>query len=98
MCVTSAIMQQWWPAIPQLADPNPYKLPNFMPDTNPAPNAIPWQQITKDPTLAAQMLEVIQRLEAIDKRLGLLEQCKIAAPEKKKIKAKLRRIAKKASK
>ena len=95
MCVVSMVMQQWWPA-PAPAIPDPYQLPKFIPDTNPLPGAIPWPQIEKAPRLAAQMLEVLQKLEAIDKRLGLLEQCKVAAPEKKKIKAKLRRIAKKA--
>lgn len=95
MCVVSMVMQQWWP---NPGNPNePFKLPQFPPvDPAPPPNAIPWSQIEKDPALAAQMLEVLKRLEAIDKRLGLLEQCAVAEPEKKRIKAKLRRIAKKA--
>lgn len=100
MCVVSMVMQQWWPPgqHPDLVPLTPTApLPQFIPDTNPPPpNAIPWPLIQQDPALAAQMLEVLKRLEAIDKRLGLVEQCKVAAPEKKKIKAKLRRIAKKA--
>lgn len=90
MCVTSAVMQQWWPMAPAPNLPDYGKLtiqPNL-------PNAIPWPRIEADPNLAKQMLEVIERLEAIDKRLGLMEKCAVAEPEKKKVKAKLRRIAK----
>lgn len=93
MCVTSAVMQQWWPTVPAPNLPDYGKL-LFQP--NIAPNAIPWPTIEKDPALAQQMLEVLKRLEAIDKRLGLMEQCAVAEPEKKKVKAKLRRIAKRA--
>jgi hypothetical protein len=93
MCVTSAVMQQWWP--PSMPAPTG---PDYGRIDLPPPNAIPWPQIEKDPNLAAQMLEVLKRLEAIDKRLGLIEQCKVAEPEKKKVKARLRRIAKKAGK
>lgn len=59
-----------------------------------SPNYIPWTVIQNDAQLAAQMLEVIKRLEAIDKRLGLMEQCLVAEPEKKAIKRRLRKIAK----
>lgn len=93
MCVTSAVMQQWWPPsgpAPNLPD---YGKLTFQPNL---PNAIPWPRIEADPALAQQMLEVLKRLEAIDKRLGLMEQCAVAEPEKKKVKAKLRRIAKRA--
>lgn len=91
MCVVSMVMEQWWPK------PEPYE-PQRHPllPQNPPPNSVPWPLIQQDPKLAQQMLEVLKRLEAIDKRLGLVEQCKVAAPEKRKVKAKLRRIAKKA--
>lgn len=102
MCVTSFVMQQWWPPNPHPdvvpitpTVPNIFPLPQVDPAPA-APNAIPWPMIQKDPDLAAQMLEVLQRLESIDKKLGLLQQCKVAEPEKRKVKARLRRIAKKA--
>lgn len=56
-------------------------------------NFIPMQQWMHDPVLASQMLEVLKNLEAIDKRLGLLEQCKYSKPEKDGFKKKLRRAA-----
>ena len=88
MCVVSMVIGDWqhptWPGNPPA-----------VPGTLPSPNAIPWPMIQKDPELAAQMLEVLKRLESIDKRLGLMEQCKVAEPEKKRLKARLRRIAKK---
>lgn len=89
MCIMSMVMNEWWP--------KKEETPGLV-LTPPPPNAIPWPQIQKDPELAAQMLEVIQRLEAIDKRLGLLEQCKVSEPEKKKVKARLRKIAAKRKK
>jgi len=42
------------------------------------------------------MLDVLKRLEALDKRLDKMEQCAVTAREKKNLKARLRRIAKKA--
>ena len=62
-----------------------------------SPNYIPWPTVQHDPALALQMLEVIKRLEALDKRLGLLEQCKIATKDKAKLKRKLKRISAKSS-
>jgi len=79
MCTVSMVVDQWFPQQP----------------TQPWPNQVPWPVVQKDPELARQMLEVLERLEALDKRFGLLEQCKVAEPEKRRIKAKLRRIAKK---
>lgn len=104
MCVVSMVMGQWWPPTNPHPDVVPITptIPPFIPQVDPVPppnalpNAIPWPMIQKDPELAAQMLEVLKRLEEIDKKLGLLDQCKVAEPEKKRIKAKLRRIAKKA--
>lgn len=88
MCAVSMLYGDWqhptWPG------------PQY-PGTVPTPNAIPWPQIQADPKLAQQMLEVLTKLEAIDKRLGLLEQCKLTAKEKKNFKARLKRIAKKAT-
>lgn len=92
MCVVSMVMDQWWPK-PDKQDFGRIDLPPLIPGK---PNQIPWPTIQKDPDLAAQMLEVLKRLEAIDKKLGLLEQCSVAEPEKRKVKEKLRRIAKKA--
>lgn len=92
MCVVSMVMDQWWPpnqpAIPTI--------PNILPAPPVTPNVIPWPMIQKDPELAKQMLEVLTRLEAIDRKLGLLEQCSVTRAEKKRTKDKLRRIAKKA--
>lgn len=59
-----------------------------------SPNFIPWPTVQSDPLLAQRMLEVLQKLEAIDKRLGLLEQCKVSEKDKRAYKAKLRRAAK----
>jgi hypothetical protein len=49
--------------------------------------------IQQDPSLAKQMLDVLKRLEALDKRLDKMEQCAVTAKEKKLLKARLRRIA-----
>jgi hypothetical protein len=91
MCVTSTVIDGWRdPTWPLITPHNP--LP-----WNPSPNAIPWPLIQQDPSLALQMLEVIKRLEALDKRLDKMEQCAVTAREKKNLKARLRRIAKRAS-
>jgi hypothetical protein len=110
MCTVSTVIDGWrdhtWP-MPQYPG-NPQTLPVYPfipapeqpPHTNPlvpGPNAIPWPQIVADPKLAQQMLDILAKLEAIDKRLGQLESCKVSAVEKKKLKAKLRRIAKRGS-
>lgn len=58
-----------------------------------SPNYIPMQQWQQDPALARQMLEALQKLEAIDKRLGLMEQCIFSEPQKRGFKKKLRRAA-----
>lgn len=61
---------------------------------NPAsPNYIPVTTYTSDPLLAAQMLSVLKKLEEIDKKLGLLEQCKFTEAQKRGFKKKLRRAA-----
>jgi hypothetical protein len=52
--------------------------------------------IQADPKLAQQMLDILAKLEAIDRRLGQLEQCKVSAKAKKNLKARLRRIANRA--
>jgi hypothetical protein len=58
-----------------------------------SPNYVPWPTVQSDPLLAQQMLQALQKLEAIDKRLGLLE-CKLSAKDKKNFKARLKRVAK----
>ena len=96
MCTTSTVIDGWrdptWPYQPyRHAEPvQPFP-------AVPGPNAIPWPLIQQDPALAAQMLELMKKLEAIDRRLGQLETCKVSAKEKKNLKARLRRIAKKGS-
>lgn len=86
MCTYSMIMgDMWHPTWPAAPTPQPL---------NPSPNAIPWPTIVADPRLAQQMLEVLARLEAIDKRLNNID-CKVEKASKKKIVAKLKRIAKK---
>jgi len=96
MCVTSTVIDGWrdptWPYEPyKHTEPvQPFPAPR-------GPNAIPWPLIVSDPTLAKQMLDILAKLEAIDKRLGMLEQCKVTAREKKNLKARLRRIAKRAA-
>lgn len=104
MCVTSTVIDGWrdptWPINPM---PTPYIPAPYIPAPHidpPAkgPNAIPWPKIESDPKLAQQMLDILAKLEAIDKRLGMLEQCKISAAAKKSLKAKLRHIAKKGEK
>jgi hypothetical protein len=92
MCVTSTVIDGWRdPTWPQITphNPGPFTLPA-------SPNAIPWPMIQQDPSLAVQMLEVLKRLEALDRRLDKMEQCAVTAREKKNLKARLRRIASKA--
>jgi hypothetical protein len=96
MCTTSAVIDGWrdpsWPYTPTVrAFP---KIPPHTQPSVPGPNAIPWPLIQQDPALAQQMLDLLAKLEAIDKRLGQLEQCKVSVKEKKALKARLRRIAK----
>jgi hypothetical protein len=60
--------------------------------TNPnVPGYMPWPP-GPSPATALEMLGVLQRLEAIDKRLGQIE-CKMERKAKKKFKDKLRRRA-----
>jgi hypothetical protein len=75
----------WHPTWPAAPTPQPLQ---------PSPNAIPWPTIVNDPKLAQMMLDVLARLEAIDKRLNNID-CKVEKASKKKIVTKLKRIAKK---
>jgi hypothetical protein len=85
MCAYSNMMGDWWhPTWPHTPAPNPL---------TPSPNAIPWPQIVADPALAAQMLEILKRLEAMDKRLNNID-CLVEKTQKRKIEADLKRIAK----
>ena len=95
MCVTSTVIDSWRdPTWPPITPHNPFPL---NPPLVPSPNAIPWPLIQQDPALAQQMLDVLQKLEALDKRLDKMEQCAVTAREKKNLKARLRRIAKRQS-
>jgi len=58
------------------------------------PNRIDWSPIQPTPAAAQQMLDVIAKLEGIDKKLGARE-CKLKAKDKAKFKAKLKRRANK---
>lgn len=59
------------------------------------PNYMKWTRQYPTPDVALQLIEVIQRLDKIDKQLGLLD-CKIEARAKKQFMKKLeRRAAKK---
>lgn len=95
MCTVSTVIDGWrdptWP--PMYPGPHVPAMP--IEPWKPGPNAVPWPTIQSDPQLAQQMLDILAKLEAIDKRLGQLEQCKVTAKEKRALKQKLRRIAKK---
>lgn len=58
----------------------------------PGPNQIHWPSVQRDPVLAAQMLEVLQKLEALDQRLGTVE-CKVDKSVKDALKQTLGEIA-----
>jgi len=77
MCAVSMISHQW-------------TTPQF--PSGPNPNYVPWTQQFPTPDIAAQMLDVLQRLEKIDKALGALD-CKLEAREKTALKRKLKRRA-----
>lgn len=87
MCAVSMVIGDWqhpsWPDYGKMIET----------PALPGPNAIPWDRINRDPKLAEQMLEVLKKLEAIDKRLDALEKCKVSEPVKKSIKRRLRTIA-----
>lgn len=57
-----------------------------------SPNFLDMYRHPPTPDLALKMLEVIQRLDEIDKRLGLLD-CKVKEPEKEIFIRKLRELA-----
>lgn len=94
MCTVSTVIDGWrdptWPYRPE-----PHTVPSmpFPTPIQPGPNAIPWPTIQSDPALAQQMLEILKRLEAIDKRLGMLEQCVVSEAEKTDLKKRLEEIA-----
>lgn len=54
-----------------------------------SPNFIPWTSTVPAPDLAQQMLDVIERLERIDKRMGAIE-CLVEAKTKRAYKRKLK--------
>ena len=100
-CVPFNPLNPFGPMNPSFPSPGFPSFPTYPsePVLQPVPtNAIPWTQIQQDPKLAEMMLEVLKQLEKIDKRMGLMEQCLVSESEKKKVKAKLRRIAKKTKK
>ena len=90
MCMYSLMVQAWMhPSWPKELRPSTQP---FLP----SPNSMPWPKIESDPKLAEMLLEALKRLEAIDKRLGKLEQCKVAEPKKKLLRKHLKKIADKA--
>lgn len=99
MCVVSMVIGDLrgpgWPVGPRhpWEEPTPYPWAPTGP-VNPPSNPIPWADIVQNPDLAKQLLDVLERLEAIDKRMGTLERCAFSEPEKEAIKAALRDIAK----
>lgn len=78
MCTVSMVITDWQ---------NPSS-PNHIPQWQPS-QPLPY---IVTPDLAAQMLEVLKRLDAIDKKLGALD-CKLKEPAKKKIISQLKRRA-----
>lgn len=91
MCVTSAVIRDWTTPY------EPQKPGQFQPDVPvPLPNYVPWTQSWPTPDVAKQMLEIIERLEKLDKAVGALN-CKLEAKEKAAYKRKLARRAAKAS-
>jgi len=104
MCTVSFVIEGWrhptwpalpaWPAIVPITSPVPVPIPH----TSPPPegqNPIPWPLIQQDPKLAQQMLEILSKLEKLDRRMGALEKCKVSKRAKKNLKDRLRRIARK---
>jgi hypothetical protein len=79
MCVYSMVLNDW------MRKDSPNHIPGFEP-YKPLPPVI-------DPQLAKQMLDVLKRLDEIDKKLGALD-CKVNEKDKEKITTKLRRRAK----
>jgi len=89
MCTYSMIAKEWFPNGPN--DPHPY-------DYTPSPvypNMIPWNTVTPD--LAKELLEILNKVEALDKKLKKVE-CKLEGEEKAVLVAKLEEIAKDARK
>lgn len=84
MCTYSMVVSDWhhptWPIHP-----------GDVPAT-PSPNSIPWPTVQHDPALAQQMLEVLRRLEDIDKRLQKIE-CICTDDEKRRLREELQKIA-----
>jgi len=86
MCIVSNITNPW--NAPSL--PPQYQLPkDWLPQNWPIP---PIEEMA--PGIAKQLLDVIERLDKIDKALGLLT-CKVEKAEKQKIVRKLKRQARK---
>ena len=86
MCSYSNMIGDWWhPTWPTGPTPQPFA---------PSPNSIPWPTITADPKLAQQMIDVLGKLEIIDKRLNNLD-CKVEKASKQRIVGKLKRITRK---
>lgn len=87
MCAVSMMVDAWqtWPK-PTVSPWLPQAVPYFPPvDFN-----------KPDPETAKQMLEILAKLEALDKRLGLID-CKIEQAVKDKFVRKLKRAAAKKS-
>ena len=59
---------------------------------NPGPNYVPWTLTSPNRATAAQMLEILRRLDEIDKKLGA-KDCKLNESEKIAFEKKLKRRA-----
>ena len=61
--------------------------------TNPAsPNYIPWTPFTPTPAVASELFLVLQKLDALDKKLGFID-CKLDEITKQKFMRKVKRRA-----
>lgn len=58
-----------------------------------SPNYIPWTQSWPTPPVAQEMLEIMKRLDELDKKLGAID-CRLTEKEKVKFELKVKRRAK----
>lgn len=109
MCTVSMVISDWNNPnspnhIPVPGWSKPYlpgiDLPKVIPDTNPLPGVLPYPPynpqtvVTVTPDVAQQMLEILKRVDALDKKLGRLD-CILGAAEKKGYVKALKKLARK---